>query len=108
MLKPVITLMIKCPSLSATPWKIVSWFLWLLLVSETIEAELLRLCNYEIDVPSDTIMPTLSKHWEELTSSKKAEECRFQGLHVVEGWIVTGQKDATSVQDAGAKKKNVT
>ena len=73
-LKPVVTLMIKRQSLSAAPWKIVSSFLWLLLVFKTIETELLR----------------------------------FQGLHVVEMWIVTGQKDATSVQDAGAKKKNVT
>ena len=61
----------------------------------------------EIDVPSDTNVPTFSKHWEELTSSEEAEDCTFQGLPLVEGWVVTGQNDATSVQDAGAKKKRM-
>ena len=84
--------MIKCQIVSVGPRKIVSWFLQLVLVTETIEAQLSLLCDNKIDVPSDTIMPTLSKHWEEPTASEEAEDCMFQGLPVIEGWIVTGQK----------------
>ena len=102
-LKPATTLMVKCQALSVAPWKIVLWFERLVHGLKQMEKELISLRDGEKDVPNEKNLPTLSKHWTELTQPD-IEECTFQGTQVLEGWLVMNE-DRTSTLEAGKRKK---
>ena len=86
-MKPAVTLMIKCQALNAAPWKIVTWFPRTVQTIERMEKQLCEVRDGIIEAPSEDVFPLLGKHWSELVESST-----FHGMQVLEGWIVVGQK----------------
>eukprot|EP00794_Sanderia_malayensis_P003887 gene3887-4431_t len=91
-MKPGVTLMIKCQALSIPPWKIVAWFPKVMTTISMIEDELGQLKNAEVLTPNKDLLPKLSTHWEELTK-EKIEDCTFQGITVYPGWLVVDERN---------------
>ena len=71
-LRPSVTLMIKCQAVNLPPWKVVSWFPRVIDLLERIRTNLEEVRAGEN--PSKELLPTLSKHWEELTSLRNDED----------------------------------
>ena len=103
-LKPAIILMIKCQALSVAPWKIISWFPRVIDSIERIKQHLCDVRDGKIEAPSVDILPLLGKHWSELTE-EPIEECTFQGMQVVEGWLVVGQTSCSGADQERRKAK---
>ena len=102
-LRPSVTLMIKCQAVNLPPWKVVSWFPRVIDLLERIRTNLEEVRAGEN--PSKELLPTLSKHWEELTSLRNDEDDSevgedgddevvgsFHGLPVLRGWLVVGEE----------------
>ena len=101
-LRPSVTLMIKCQAVNLPPWKVVSWFPRVIDLLERIRTNLEEVRAGEN--PSKELLPTLSKHWEELTSLRNEEDDSevgedgddevvgsFHGVPVLRGWLVVGE-----------------
>jgi hypothetical protein len=95
--------MIKCQAVNLPPWKVVSWFPRVIDLLERIRTNLEEVRAGEN--PSKELLPTLSKHWEELTSLRNDEDDSevgedgddevvgsFHGLPVLRGWLVVGEE----------------
>ena len=71
-LQPVISLMLRTQAVNLPPWKIVTWFTRLKEVLKKIEVNLKEV--QAGSKPSKELLPKLSLHLEELTSSEVDDE----------------------------------
>eukprot|EP00794_Sanderia_malayensis_P021154 gene21154-23234_t len=104
-MKPGVTLMIKCQALSIPPWKIVAWFPKVMTTISMIEDELGRLKNAQVLTPNKDLLPKLSTHWEELTK-EKIEDCTFQGITVYPGWLVVDERNEVNEDTSSERRRN--
>ncbi len=106
-MKPAVTLMIKSQGLNVPPWKIVTWFPKMIAVLDDMKNELEKLKNGNTVKPNSQILPTLAMHWEDLTHDN-ISDCHFQGIEVLEGWLVVEQHNNPDQMDRYGQRRRQT
>ena len=67
-LKPAVTLMVRCQAVNLPPWKIVGWIPVVTESMTTIEKSLEDMLTG--DKPDEHLLPRLSKNWDEISREK--------------------------------------
>ena len=109
-MKPIVNVMIKLQALQVPPWKTTVWIPRvldvLLSIEHTIsalrEAHSAGLENVfqegETSRPDKILTPLLYQHWDTL-SHTDAQQCTFQGVPLLEGWIIVGEVNGDTEDD---------
>lgn len=105
--------MIKSQAVNLPPWKIVKWFPK---VTSYLEKCIDQLKQVPIgETPSKLLLPTLHKHWQELTSEEgRTDEDSddelefagsFRGIPLLPAWLVVDKHEQDQNTKTGKKKK---
>ena len=71
-LQPVVSLMIRAQTVNLPPWKVIAWYSRIMELLETSQQELTKVKNGA--QPSKTILPKLSKHWQEINAGRVTDD----------------------------------
>lgn len=71
-LQPAVSLMIRAQTVNLPPWKIIAWHSRVIALLETSQEELTKVKNGS--QPSKTILPKLSKHWQEINAGRLSDD----------------------------------